>query len=417
MNFMKIDIGTVKGFQDYLPPESLKRKKIVGIVEKYYRLYGFMPIETPIVEFDELMKPDVLSEEEDEAIADRFRLQDKGGRNLGLRYEFTFQLARILKENPNIKLPFRRYQIGPVFRDEPIRTGRTRQFVQCDADIIGDATVNADAECLALVSDILSELKINNFEIQINNRKLLNSIIESVEIKDVKNVMRELDKTEKLGVDLVKANLRKYTSANQIITLFKLMEKDITFFKDNAFDGAEELEELIKKCKLYGIKIRFNPSLIRGFAYYTGNIFEVTLPEKKTSLAGGGRYDKTVGKFVNREIPAIGISFSLEALIGLCSESIDKIKLEPVPEIIIISFNKYAEAVKLARKLRKNETSCIINEGQPSKALDFANSMNIPFVIFVGDAEIEQEKYKLKDMKSGEEKLLTEKQLFAKFSK
>ena len=414
---MKIEIGTVKGFQDYLPPESLKRRKIIEIVEKYYKLYGFMPIETPIIEFDELMKPDVLTEEEDEAVAERFRLQDRGGRNLGLRYEFTFQLARILRENQNIKLPFRRYQIGPVFRDEPIRAGRTRQFVQCDADIIGDSTVNADAECLALISDILSELKINNFEIQINNRKLLNAIIESVEIKDVKQVMRELDKTEKLGMDIVKANLRKYTSANQIITLFKLMEKDITFFKDNAFEGAEELEELMKKCKLYNVKIRFNPSLIRGFGYYTGNIFEITLPEKKTSLAGGGRYDKTVGKFVNREIPAVGISFSLEALVGLCFESIDKIKLEPVPEVIIISFNKYAEAVKLARKLRKSNASCVVTEGQPSKALDFANSMNIPFVLFLGEAEIEKDKYKLKEMSSGEEKLLSEKQLLNKFHK
>ena len=229
--------------------------------------------------------------------------------------------------------------------------------------------------------------------------------------------MRELDKTEKLGMDIVKANLRKYTSANQIITLFKLMEKDITFFKDNAFEGAEELEELMKKSKIYGVKVRFNPSLIRGFGYYTGNIFEITLPEKKTSLAGGGRYDKTVGKFVNREIPAVGISFSLEALMGLCAENIDKIKLEPAPEIIIISFNKYAEAIKLARKLRKSNISCVITEGQPSKALDYANSMNIPFVVFVGEAEMEKEKYKLKEMSSGEEKLLSEKQLLSKFEK
>jgi len=129
------DVTTVKGFRDYLPPESLIRERITKIAKEVYKKYGFLPVETPVIEFDELMRPDTPNDE-DEAVADRFRLKDRGGRNLGLRYEFTFQLARIFKENPNIKLPFRRYQIGTVFRDEPIRLGRTRQFTQCDADIL-----------------------------------------------------------------------------------------------------------------------------------------------------------------------------------------------------------------------------------------------------------------------------------------
>ena len=140
---MKIEIDTVKGFQDYLPPKSLKREEVKKVIEKYFKLYGFLPVETPIVEYDELMKSENLaSEGEDEAVSDRFRLKDKGGRNLGLRYEFTFQLARIFKRNPNIKLPFKRYQIGPVFRDEPVSSTRFRQFTQCDADIIGNSSTN-----------------------------------------------------------------------------------------------------------------------------------------------------------------------------------------------------------------------------------------------------------------------------------
>ncbi len=414
---MRLETSTVKGFQDYLPPESLKREAIVKIVEKYYKLYGFLPVETPIIEFDELMRPESLNQDEDEAVAERFKLQDRGGRNLGLRYEFTFQLARILKENQNIKMPFKRYQIGPVFRDEPIRQGRTRQFVQCDADIIGDPSAAADAECIALASDILKELKINNFEIQINNRKLLNAIIESVEIKEQKQVLRELDKIEKLGADIVKANLRRYASANQIITLFKLLEKDIEFFKDNAFDGINELEELVKKSKAYGVKIKLNLAMARGFSYYTGNVFEFVIPSKKTSIVGGGRYDKTVGKFINRDIPAVGISFSIEALMGLCEEEIAKLEIETTPQTLIISFNQEEEAIKLAKKLRKNNISCSITEGQPSKALDFANAQKIPYVIFLGEAEMEKEKYKLKDMSTGEEKLLSEKQILIKFKK
>lgn len=414
---MRIEVGTVKGFQDYLPPESLKREAIIKIAEKYYRLYGFLPIETPILEYDELMRPENISHDEDEAVADRFRLQDRAGRHLGLRYEFTFQLARIFRENPNIKLPFKRYQIGANFRDEPIRQGRTRQFVQCDVDIIGDPSVSADAECLALISDIFSELGIKDFAIQVNNRKLLNSIIESVEIKEQKQVIKELDKIDKLGMDLVKANLRKYANANQIITLFKLMEKDLGFFKDNAFDGAEELDELLKKTKNYGLDVKFIPGLARGFAYYTGNVFEVVLSSKRTTIAGGGRYDKSVGKFVGRDIPAVGISFSLEALIGLCHEEISKLHIEKIPKVLIISFNQEIEAIKLAKKLRTSEISCSITEGQPSRALDYANSLHIPFVVFLGEEEISKEKLKLKEMGSGEEKLITEKQLISKLKK
>src|SRR3989338_10177289 len=168
---MLIDIDNVKGFQDFLPPVSLKRKAVRQVIEEYFRRYGFLHIETPIIELDELMRPDTL-QTEDEAVLDRFRLKDRGGRNLGLRYEFTFQLARIFKQNPTIKLPFRRYQIGEVFRDEPVSAVRFRQFTQCDADIIGDTDVHADIECLALVNDILEELKIES-EVHINNRKLL----------------------------------------------------------------------------------------------------------------------------------------------------------------------------------------------------------------------------------------------------
>ena len=347
---MKIEIDTVKGFQDVLPPKSLKREEVKKVIEKYFKLYGFLPVETPIVEYDELMKSESLSQEqEDEAISDRFRLKDKGGRNLGLRYEFTFQLARILKQNSTLKLPFKRYQIGPVFRDEPVSSTRFRQFTQCDADIIGDSSINADVECLALSSDILKELKIQS-EIEINNKTLLNSIIESVQIENTKRVMAELDKIPKLGEDTVKSNLRKYASPNQILTLFKLLSKPLEFFKENAFEGTEQIKELIKKSKLYNLKPKFNPFLTRGFAYYTGNIFELKVKEKKDSIAGGGRFDKTVGKYSNRDIPAVGISFGLERVAELA-----QVKIEKEPKCLIISLDQEEKAIGLAKVLRKNK--------------------------------------------------------------
>ena len=400
---------TVKGFQDFLPPVSSKREAIKKIMQKYFELYGFQPVETPVVEFDELTKPSSLGPE-DEAVSDRFRLKDKGGRNLSLRYEFTFQLARLLKQNPNLRLPFRKYQIGNVFRDEPVTSSRFRQFTQCDVDIIGDTSAKADAECLAVFSDILKQLKIKS-ETQVNNRKLMNAILESVKISYKEEVMRELDKIDKIGEDTVKANIRKYAEANQILTLFKLLEKPLDFFVKNLFEGAEDLKYLEKACKSSGVKIKFNPFMVRGLGYYTGNVFEITLEGKKDSIAGGGRYDKTVGQYLGREIPAVGISFGLERITDLAQIEVKK------TTVLIISLSQNKAAEKLAQKLRKSEISCTTTYGKPGKALEYANSEQIPYTIFIGESEVAKKKFKLKDMAKGSENLLTEKQLVNKLKK
>ena len=171
-------IETVKGFRDIFPPESLKRRKIREVIEKNFKLFGFIPIETPTIEYEELIKG---NNEQDAAVSERFKLRDRGDRDLALRYEFTFQLKRIFRENPTIKLPFRRYEIGYVFRDEPIGKDRYREFIQCDADILGDPSIKADAECLALADKVCKEVGIK-YELKINNRKLINSILDKLEI-------------------------------------------------------------------------------------------------------------------------------------------------------------------------------------------------------------------------------------------
>ena len=405
---MEIEIANVKGFKDYLPPESLKRKQVEKVIEKYFKLYGFLPVETPIIEFDELMKSDTLpSESEDEAVSDRFRLKDRAGRNLGLRYEFTFQLSRILKQNPNLKFPFRRYQIGPVFRDEPVSSERFRQFVQCDADIIGSDSVKFDAECILLFSEILEELGINA-EVQINNRNLLKSIIESVQISNVKSVMKELDKMNKVGEDAVKLNLKKYADSNQILTLFKLLEKPLEFFKKNLFEGYDDLVSLKKECSKYGLKVKVNLFMIRGLGYYTGNIFEIVSPGK-SSIAGGGRYDKSVGKYLGRDIPAVGISFGLERVTQLA-----KIDVPSQPVVIVISISQEKASIDLIKKIRKSGISCVAGFDKVGKSLEYADSYKIPYAVIIGDNEVSKGKYKLKDMKSGEESLVSEKQLIKK---
>lgn len=402
---MKFEPERVKGFPEFLPPESEKREAIKQIIEKNFKLYGFLPVETPTIEYDELMRSDSL--EEDEAISERFRLKDRAGRNLGLRYEFTFQLARIFKQNPNLKLPFKKYQIGKVFRDEPTSQGRYKEFTQCDIDIIGDSSPKSDAECLAVFLGILKELNISA-EIEVNNKKLLNSIIESCQIQNKKAVMQELDKLDKIGEDELKTNLKKYADTYQIMTLFKLLGKDLDFFVENLFEGAEEIKKLQELLKYYGGKIKFNPFLARGLSYYTGNIFEIKFSGNKKSIGGGGRYDDAVGKYLYKELPAVGISFGLERLTEMSNIKPENIK------VMLISIEQDKETIKLAQKLRKSNISCLTMLGKTSKSIEYANIQEIQNVIFIGSQEVEKKKFKLKNMSSGEEKFLTEIQLIKK---
>ncbi len=390
-------IEKVKGFRDIYAPQSLQREKIIGILQRNAKLFGFMPAETPTIEYDELLKGD---NENDEAVSDRFRLRDKGDRNLGLRFEFTTQLPRILKEFPNVKLPWRRYQFGSVFRDEPLRADRYREFSQFDADIIGDESIKADAECLAFADSILKELKIKS-EIRVNNRKLLNSILEKANIiKNQMQVLREIDKMDKLPKLEIERNLKKIISQDSIKKLFLFFQKDLDYFIKNNYQGSEEISELEKLGRIYGFKIKFSPTLMRGFSYYTGNVWEVWTLDSKAALAGGGRYDDKVGKYIGRIIPAVGISFG--TLIDYGKIDI----MNSATQYLVISLNKDKESIKLVQKLREKGKSSIIYYGKPSKALEYANAHFIQNAIFVGEKEMKSKKFKVKNLKTGKENAL-----------
>ena len=308
-------------------------------------------------------------------------------------------------------LPIWRYQIGEVFRDEPVKAGRFRQFTQCDADIIGDSSIESEAELLTLARDIMKSLKIPAV-IHVNNRKLIAALIESVQMREVIAVMRELDKLDKIGEDHVKSNLRKYGDANQILTLFKLLEKNITFFTANAFDGASELAELEKKCKRYGVSVVVQPTLVRGLAYYSGNVFEVRVEGKGESIAAGGRYDNVVGKYVQHPIPAVGISFGLERVAELAEVN----EKGPI-RALLISIEKDTQTLKVMQALRSAGIACMMMSAKPGKALEYAHALEIPYAVFVGEEELAQKKVKLRDMQSGEESYLSEKQLLAELQK
>ena len=286
---MKTD--NVKGFRDIEANKRIAIKKIIGDV---FRLYNFQAVETPIIEYEEFVKGD---NKQDEVISDVFKFSDKGKRKLALRYEFTFQLKRLAKKK---KLPYKRYQIGEVFRDEPITGNRWRQFTQCDCDIVG-STIKDEAEILKVVSEILNKLGIK-FTINLNNRKLLNEILDEQKIKDKdkQKVIKVIDKLDKLPEKEVKKQLKKF-KAEKVLAVFKKSEK---YFEK--YDPYNEIKELKKICKLFDVKFNFVPSLARGLSYYTGTIFEVK-GELKETIAGGGSYE------IN-SIPATGVAFGLDKI-------------------------------------------------------------------------------------------------------
>ena len=375
---------TVKGFQDFTGKEAQKRVKIKKIIQEQFELYGFEPAETPVMEFKEFVQS---GNSNDEAVRDVFKLEDRGKRKLALRYEFTFQLKRIAK---NQKLPYKRYQIGYNFRDEPIKRGRTRQFIQCDADIVG-SSVKDEAECLKLGKNVFEKLDMP-VKIYVNNRRLINEILvsEKIEEKNRDQVIRELDKLDKLSRKEVADNLKKF-GAEKLLKIFEQSEKEF-----ERYSFYKEIKELKKVCKAYGFKVEFKPFLARGLSYYNGTVFEIWSKELDVSLCGGGSY--LVG-----DVQSTGITFGLEPIYLLSKIEGDRIKIQ------VISIGQDSESIQLAENLRGKGISVnLLLDKSLGKAMDYANSKGIEKVIFVGKEEIAKKKFRVKDMKTGKEEFLSE---------
>ncbi|MFC1682266.1 histidine--tRNA ligase [Nanoarchaeota archaeon] len=374
---------TVKGFKDFTGSEAQKRAVVREVIRQTFERYGFLPVETPIIEYEEFVKGD---NEKDEAVSDIFKLQDKGKRKLALRYEFTFQLKRLMK---NQKLPFKRYQIGPVFRDEPVSANRFRQFTQCDVDT-GGATIKDEAEIIALTSEILKTLKIDSV-IYFNNRKLINEILDELKVSKKEEVIREIDKLDKLSEKEVRENLKKLNAEE----LLPIIKKDKSYFKK--YSSFKEIEELEKYCRDFGVKAVFVPSLARGLSYYNRTVYEVKTKKMEETIVGGGSY-------IFNDVQFTGISFGLERVSALTNLVL---KIE---KYLVVSLNKDKEAISLANKLRKQGKNVTIFYGKPSKALEYANSYGIKKVIFVGAKEVKQKKFRVKNMINGRERFVVVKQ-------
>lgn len=378
---MTNEIGPVKGFRDYTDEEAQKRREIKRVLVEIFEKYGFKPAETPIIEYEEFVKGE---NQNDDTISDIFKLKDKGGRNLALRYEFTFQLKRIAK---NKKLPYKRYQLGAVFRDEPVSENRLRQFTQCDIDTIG-STIKDEAEILAIASEALKKLGITPL-ILVNNRKLLNEILDdnAIKEKNKEQVLRELDKCDKLSESEVRENLKKLCAEN----VFDSIKKGEKYFSQ--FESYKEIVGILEYCKSYGIEVKFAPNVVRGLSYYNGTVFEIKTKGIRESIMGGGSY-------MVDGIQATGISFGLERVSAIA-------KLDTKPQkFLIVSLEQDRQTINIANRMRAQGKNVSIFYGKPSKALEYANSYGIENVIFIGAKEVKTKKFMVKDMKTGKQKVL-----------
>lgn len=415
-----------KGTRDYLSEEMIIREYVLSTVKGIFERYGFEPMQTPAFEDFKLLS----TKSGEEIVKQIFQFEDKAGRKLGLRFDLTVSLARVVAYNPQLPKPFKRYEIGPAWRYEEPQSGRMRQFYQADIDICGSRSMEADVECIACAVDCLKTLGFKTFAVRISNRKILDGMLELIDVdkKQNLNVFRAIDKLDKIGKLRVKAELEKIGLNNkQIEKLFDLITIKGDFVKSLqksreilqkvkiAEEGIKELEEMYEFSKSYGISNLFNLdfSLARGLDYYTGPIFEIVEETKRLigTLVAGGRYDNLIELVGGRSTPATGISLGIERIIQLVKEKklFDDNKTKV--KVFIANANEEVknETIKLAQKLRAKDMSCQVDlmNRNLTKQLEYADSLGIPFCLIVGKKEIETKKFKLRDMKKKVEKELT----------
>ena len=411
-----------KGTRDLKPEEAIVRNKIVSTLKNVFEVYGYNPLETPAFERYDILASKYAGGAE--ILKETFRFKDRGKRELSLRYDLTVPMCRFVGMNPNIRLPFKRYAIGEVFRDGPVEKARYRSFTQCDVDVVGISSMTADAEIIALTQRAFNELGFDAV-IKFNNRKLLNDLLLKSGVKKDKleTVILSIDKLDKFGLETVKKELKQKKiddkTIKKIIDMINIKggnkEKINKLKKLLKSEGLDEIGELFSLLMVLDVNAEFDISLARGLTYYTGTTMEVYLRNSKvkTAVCAGGRYDKMIGSFLGKGgYPAVGISFGLDRIYDAYVEK-NEIIQKTVTKVYIIPIGTFKESSKIAEELRRENVDVDIDlmERGPSKNLQYADSLGIPYVLFVGKEELKQNKVKLKDMKSGKEQMMNAEEL------
>ncbi len=420
----KTEPRTLPGFMELLPQEQILFNQIKDTIKNNYEKFGFLPLDTPIIEDSNVLLAKAGGETEKQIY--RFT---KGDNDLSLRFDLTVPLAKYVAKNyGELSFPFRRYQIGKVYRGERAQRGRYREFYQCDIDIIGDGELSIinDAELTNVIYHTFSELDFGKFTICINNRKILNGLFESLGQKEnAGEILRIIDKIEKIGKEEVikeleelgveKENIEKIINFIEIDgttdeKLLKLNELGIT--NEVFVKGLQELKEVVKYIRYFNVpeeNFKIDLTIARGLDYYTGTVYETFLDEYKSlgSICSGGRYENLAEYYTDKKLPGVGISIGLTRLFYQLNEiKLIEAKKKSIADILIISMTDNFEYVaKVADKFRNEGKNVqIYYEDKKIKAqFKYADKLQIPYTIVIGDDEVNSGTYTIKNMVTGEQ--------------
>lgn len=394
---------TPKGTRDLMPQDAELLNFVKSTVSRVFESFGFSPLYTPAFEsFDLLAAKGGLGE----AVRDEiYFFKDKGDRELGLRFDQTMPLARIVASNPQMPKPFKRYAIGTVWRYDNPQAMRWREFWQADIDVVGSKLVVSDAEVVAAACKCLEEIGFEDYSIRVNNRKFLDARIgKSIDKEKIPQVFRTLDKLDKIGEEGVKAELKRMGCDKKDV-LSVISDKSCA-------EDDDDIQELMKCMKAFGFEKRMvvDASLVRGLEYYTGLVFEISLG-KGVSCGGGGRYDDLIGKIGGQKTEAVGISLGLDRIVEAMKDSNIGAVKELRPRVFVANVDESVrkDAIKVAQDLRERGIDCQMNltDRFISKQMELANSQGIRYVLIVGKDEVKAKKFKLRDMRENLQKELS----------
>ena len=405
----------VKGSYDYESKDQIIRNYISDTLKNVFEKYGYKPLSTSILCYYDLLA--LKYNEDNDILNEIYKVTDQAKRKLALRYDLTVPFAKYIAINKNIKLPYKRYEIGKVFRDGPVKKGRIREFIQCDVDSVGIEGQLVEAELISLFVDGYENLGIDII-IKYNNRKIMTGILEVCEVskEKISEAITIIDKFEKLSKEEIRLEfLRIGLEEKQIQNLIKYLNMDFdkinSTFENTANatlkEGLKELKELNKYIKNLELNsyVQFTATLARGQEYYTGTVMEVYQKdgEIKSSIGGGGRYDKMIGDFIGdgKKYPAVGISFGLDVIFDILKARGNIKKTNT--DVYIIPMGNNVQAMEIAQNLRRKNINVDVemNNKKLKKGLDYANIEGISFVIITGEDELKEDKVVIKNMKTG----------------
>ena len=430
----------LKGFRDYPPEEQIARERMIGKVREVFELMGFLPLQTASLEYAETLLGPHYNED---SLAELFGFQGPDEVDMALRYEFTVSLARFVASQPNLALPFRRYQYGNVWRVDKPGPGRFREFMQFDIDIVGTKNPLADAEIIAAMVNTLDHLSVERFKVRFSNRKILNGLIEWAGIPAERgpDVMRVLDKFEKQGHDAVVAELdegriddsgakihglelpkEQITKVDQFLSeaLGAKTESPLVWVENNltGFKAAEEgtqelrtIQQLLAELGIGQDKADVDLTIVRGLGYYTGPVFETTLLDLPDygSVFSGGRYDNLVDRFQSQQVPAVGSSIGIDRLLAALI-ALNKLDLQRATSQVLVTVmdrERLSDYLHILAELRKAGIAAEIFTGDTknlTKQVKYGDRVGIPFAVIVGSDEFDRGEVTVKNLAAGARK-------------